>query len=95
MLTFSGGEKIKKSISGREAMEKLIEAIARALVDEPDKVVVRALEGGQSTVFELKVAQTDLGKVIGKKGRTAKSIRTILGAVGMKMKRHFMLEILE
>ncbi|MBI1955612.1 MAG: KH domain-containing protein [Acidobacteria bacterium] len=69
--------------------------IAKALVDSPDQVAVRAIEGEQSTVFELKVAPGDLGKVIGKQGRTARSIRTILGAAGMKLKRRFTLEILE
>ena len=76
-------------------MKELIEMIAKALVDSPDEVAVRAIEGEQSTVFELKVAQSDLGKVIGKQGRTARSIRTILGAAGMKLKRRFTLEILE
>lgn len=76
-------------------MKKLIEDIAKALVDIPDEVSVRAVEGEQLTVLELKVAPSDVGKVIGKQGRTALSIRTILGAAGMKMKRHFTLEILE
>ena len=76
-------------------MKELIEMIAKALVDIPEQVSVRAIEGEQSTVFELKVAPTDLGKVIGKQGRTARSIRTILGAAGMKLKRRFTLEILE
>ena len=76
-------------------MKELIEMIAKALVDSPDQVAVRAIEGEQSTVFELKVAPTDLGKVIGKQGRTARSIRTILGAAGMKLRRRFTLEILE
>ena len=76
-------------------MKELVEMIAKALVDSPDQVAVRAIEGEQSTVFELKVAQSDLGKVIGKQGRTARSIRTILGAAGMKLKRRFTLEILE
>ena len=76
-------------------MKELIEMIAKALVDIPDQVVVRAIEGEQSTVLELRVAQSDLGKVIGKQGRTARSIRTILGAAGMKLKRRFTLEILE
>jgi len=76
-------------------MKELIEMIAKALVDSPDQVEVRAIEGEQSTVFELKVAPTDLGKVIGKQGRTARAIRTILGASGMKLKRRFTLEILE
>ena len=76
-------------------MKELIEMIAKALVDIPDQVTVNAIEGQQSTVLELKVAQTDLGKVIGKQGRTARAIRTILGAAGMKLRRRFTLEILE
>ena len=76
-------------------MKELIELIAKALVDNPDQVTVHAIEGEQNTVLELKVAQTDLGKVIGKQGRTARSIRTILGAAGMKLRRRFTLEILE
>jgi predicted RNA-binding protein YlqC (UPF0109 family) len=76
-------------------MKDLVEAIAKALVDNPDQVVVRAVEGEQVTVLELRVHPTDLGKVIGRQGRTAKSIRTILGAAGMKMKKRLTLEILE
>ena len=76
-------------------MKELIEQIAKALVDSPDEVSVKALEGQQVTVLELRVASTDLGKVIGKQGRTARSIRTILGAAGMKLKKRFTLEILE
>ena len=76
-------------------MKELIEMIAKALVDSPDQVVVHAIEGEQCTVLELKVAQSDLGKVIGKQGRTARAIRTILGASGMKLRRRFTLEILE
>ena len=76
-------------------MKELIEQIAKALVDNPDQVTVRPIEGEQTTVLELRVAQTDLGKVIGKQGRTARSIRTILGAAGMKLNRRFTLEILE
>jgi predicted RNA-binding protein YlqC (UPF0109 family) len=76
-------------------MKQLIEDIAKALVDIPEEVAVRVVEGEQVTVLELRVAQTDLGKVIGKQGRTARSIRTILGAAGMKLKRRFTLEILE
>ena len=76
-------------------MRELIEQIAKALVDSPDEVSVRAVEGQQVTVLELRVAQGDLGKVIGKQGRTARSIRTILGAAGMKLKKRFTLEILE
>jgi len=76
-------------------MKDLIAEIAKALVDKPEEVAVRAIEGEQTTVLELRVATTDLGKVIGKQGRTARSIRTILGAAGMKLKKRFTLEILE
>ena len=76
-------------------MKELIELIAKALVDSPEEVSVRAVEGQQVTVLELRVAPGDLGKVIGKQGRTARSIRTILGAAGMKLKKRFTLEILE
>jgi hypothetical protein len=76
-------------------MKELIEAIAKALVDNPDQVQVHAVEGEQVTVLELRVHPTDLGKVIGKQGRTARSIRTILGAAGMKLRKRFTLEILE
>ena len=76
-------------------MKELIEQIAKALVDNPDEVAVRPIEGEQTTVLELRVAQSDLGKVIGKQGRTARSIRTILSAAGMKLKKRFTLEILE
>jgi len=76
-------------------VKELVEAIAKALVDHPDQVQVRAVEGEQVTVLELRVDPTDLGKVIGRQGRTAKSIRTILGAAGMKVKKRLTLEILE
>jgi predicted RNA-binding protein YlqC (UPF0109 family) len=76
-------------------MKELIEDIAKALVDIPEEVAVHVVEGEQVTVLELRVAQSDLGKVIGKQGRTARSIRTILGAAGMKLNRRFTLEILE
>jgi hypothetical protein len=76
-------------------MRDLIEAIAKALVDNPEQVTVRAIEGEQVTVLELRVHPSDLGKVIGKQGRTARSIRTILNAAGMKLKKRFTLEILE
>ena len=76
-------------------MQELVELIAKALVDSPDKVVVSQLEGEQTTILELKVAPEDLGKVIGKQGRTARAIRVILGAAGMKEKRRYNLEIIE
>ncbi len=76
-------------------MRALVEQIAKALVDQPDKVSVQAVDGDQVTVLELSVAPDDLGKVIGKQGRTARSLRTILGAAGMKLKKRYTLEILE
>lgn len=76
-------------------MRELVEDIAKALVDSPEEVTVTEVEGEQTTVLELRVAQPDLGKVIGKQGRTARAIRTILGAAGMKLRKRFVLEILE
>jgi predicted RNA-binding protein YlqC (UPF0109 family) len=76
-------------------MKQLVEDIAKALVDMPEEVVVRELNGEQVTVLELKVSPTDLGKVIGKQGRTARSIRTLIGAASMKLNRRYTLEILE
>ena len=76
-------------------MKQLVEDIAKALVDAPDEVKVHEVEGEQVTVLELRVAPTDVGKIIGKQGRTARSIRTLLGAAGMKLNRRFTLEILE
>jgi predicted RNA-binding protein YlqC (UPF0109 family) len=76
-------------------VKDLVTDIAKALVDIPDEVTVREVEGEQVTVLELRVAPTDLGKVIGQQGRTARSIRTLLGAAGMKLNRRFTLEILE
>ena len=77
------------------SMRELIEIVAKALVDVPDKVEVNVVEGQQPTVLELRVAPEDLGKVIGKQGRTARAVRTILGAAGMKLRKRFVLEILE
>ena len=76
-------------------MKDLVIDIAKALVDIPEEVNVREVEGEQTTVLELRVAPSDLGKVIGKQGRTARSIRTLLGAAGMKLHRRFTLVILE
>ena len=76
-------------------MRMLVEQIAQALVDAPEQVQVTPVEDGDATVLELRVAPTDLGKVIGRQGRTAKSMRTILGAAGMKIRKRLTLEILE
>lgn len=82
-------------INHNDGVRALLEEIAKALVDVPSQVVVNEVAGEQATVFELRVADGDLGKVIGKQGRTARSIRTLLGAVGSKLNRRFSLEILE
>jgi predicted RNA-binding protein YlqC (UPF0109 family) len=77
------------------SVKGLVEEIAKALVDLPDEVVVREVENEQGTLLELKVAAADVGKVIGKQGRTARSIRTLLAAAGTKLDRRVNLEILE
>jgi predicted RNA-binding protein YlqC (UPF0109 family) len=76
-------------------MKELLEAIAKALVDNPDQVQVRAVEAEQVTVLELRVHPSDLGRVIGRQGRMADSIRTILAAAGMKLRKRVTVEILE
>lgn len=76
-------------------MKDLIETIAKALVDHPDEVEVSEVEGEKTSVLELKVAKEDLGKVIGKQGRTARAIRTILSAASTKIKKRSVLEIIE
>lgn len=76
-------------------LKDLIEYIAKSLVDNPDAVHVTEVEGEQTSVLELKVAKEDLGKVIGKQGRTARAMRTILGAASTKAKKRSVLEILE
>ncbi len=76
-------------------MKEFIEFIARALVDNPDNVEISEVEGEKTTVYELRVAQEDLGKVIGRKGQTAKAIRTLIAAVSAKKGKRALLEILE
>ncbi len=76
-------------------MRELIEYIAKSLVDRPENVVVKETEGEKTTIIELRVAQEDLGKVIGKQGRTARAMRTILNAAGTKIGKRCVLEILE
>ena len=76
-------------------MKELIELIAKSLVDNPDKVQVSQLDGEQSSIIELKVAPEDVGKVIGKQGRNVQAIRLILGAAGMKLKKRFILGLIE
>jgi predicted RNA-binding protein YlqC (UPF0109 family) len=76
-------------------MKELITYIAQSLVDNPDVVSVAEIEGNQTSVLELKVAKEDLGKVIGKQGRTARAMRTILSAASAKVKKRTVLEIIE
>ncbi|MCS7149644.1 MAG: KH domain-containing protein [Caldimicrobium sp.] len=76
-------------------LKDLVEQIAKVLVDKPDAVQINEIEGEQTSVIELRVAKEDLGKIIGKEGRTAKAIRTILGAAGSKLKKRVVLEIIE
>ncbi|HPQ71625.1 MAG TPA: KH domain-containing protein [bacterium] len=76
-------------------MRELIEYIAKALVDDPDNVVVNEVMGETTSVIELRVAKDDLGKVIGKNGRTARAMRTILSAASTKLRKRAVLEILE
>ena len=77
------------------SLKQLVEYVAKSLVDSPDEVVVSEVEGEQTTIFELKVAPGDIGKIIGKQGRTARSVRNILSAAAMKHKKRAVLEILE
>ncbi len=76
-------------------MKDLVEYIAKALVDDPDQVSVSEVKGDQTSVLELKVAKDDLGKVIGKQGRSARAMRTILSAASTKLKKRTVLEIIE
>lgn len=76
-------------------MKALVEYIARSLVDKPDEVQVNEIEGEQTSVLELKVAREDLGKVIGRQGRTARAMRTILGAASIRANKRVVLEIIE
>jgi predicted RNA-binding protein YlqC (UPF0109 family) len=76
-------------------MKGLLELIARALVDRPEEVVVTEVEDGETTIFELKVARADLGKVIGKQGRTARAIRTLVASAGTKLRKRIVFEISE
>ena len=76
-------------------MKDLISYIAQALVDQPEEVSVKEVEGNQTSVLELKVAKEDLGKVIGKQGRTARAMRTILSAASAKIRKRTVLEIIE
>ncbi|MFN7729098.1 MAG: KH domain-containing protein [Bdellovibrio sp.] len=79
----------------QSSLKELVEYMAKSLVDSPDDVEVNEVIGEQTTVVELKVAKSDLGKVIGKQGRTARSMRTILNAASTKLNKRSVLEIVE
>lgn len=81
--------------NGSTSLRDLVEFLAKSLVDYPDQVNVREVAGEYSTVIELKVAKEDLGKIIGKQGRTARSLRTLLSAAATKANRRAILEIIE
>lgn len=76
-------------------MKELVEFLAKSLVDDPDAVKIRSHERDEATVIELEVAQPDLGKVIGRQGRTARAMRTLLTAAGQKTRRRYILDILD
>jgi len=76
-------------------MKELIEFLAKALVDHPEAVEVREVEGEKTTIIELKVADDDLGKVIGRQGRTARALRTVLAAAATRIRKRAVLEIIE
>ncbi|MGD8386853.1 MAG: KH domain-containing protein [Desulfobacteraceae bacterium] len=76
-------------------MKELVSIMAKALVDNPEAVTVTEIGGEQTSVIELRVAKEDLGKVIGKQGRTAKAMRTILGAASAKVRKRYVLELIE
>ena len=76
-------------------MKELISVMAKALVDKPDEVEIKEIEGDVTTILELKVAKEDLGKVIGKQGKTAHAMRAILNATATKLKKRAVLEIIE
>jgi predicted RNA-binding protein YlqC (UPF0109 family) len=82
-------------MKGVMTMKELITYIARALVDNPDKVSVFEVESGRTSIFELTVSKEDIGKVIGKEGRTAKAMRTIVNAAASKVRKNYILEIME
>lgn len=85
----------QSSVEEAQALKELVERIARALVDSPDQVTVEAAEEDNALVLRLRVASSDVGRVIGKQGRTAKAMRTVLHAIAARSKRRAVLEILE
>jgi predicted RNA-binding protein YlqC (UPF0109 family) len=95
LVLYSWESSYSFNFGGGAVSKELVEYIAKALVDSPDQVRVSAIEGENTSVIELHVAKDDLGKVIGKQGRTASAMRTILNASSMKVKKRAILEIIE
>jgi len=89
------GEQTMAELGPTESVRELIEHIAKALVDHPDQVRVSEVQGEKTSVIELTVAKEDMGKIIGKQGRTAIAIRTLLSNVSMKARKRFVMEIIE
>jgi ribosomal protein S16 len=94
-LSLETNSAIKQEVIEMDKLKELVIHIAQSLVDFPEQVEVKEVAGEQTAVLELKVAQEDLGKIIGKQGKTAKAIRTILGAAAAKLRKRAVLEILE
>ena len=86
---------LRYNMQGGSMMKELVLVMAKALVDKPDEVEIREIEGDVTTILELKVAKDDLGKVIGKQGKTAHAMRSILNATATKLKKRAVLEIIE
>ncbi len=76
-------------------MKALVELMAKSLVDKPEEVIVAVAEGEKTSIFELRVASSDIGKVVGKQGKTAQAMRTIMSAAGTKLDKRYVLEILD
>jgi hypothetical protein len=76
-------------------MKALVELMAKSLVDKPEEVIVAVTEGEKTAIFELRVASSDIGKVVGKQGKTAQAMRTIMSAAGTKLDKRYVLEILD
>jgi len=76
-------------------MKALVELMAKSLVDKPDEVIVAVADGEKTSIFELRVASSDIGKVVGKQGKTAQAMRTIMSAAGTKLDKRYVLEILD
>ena len=94
-LSSETSQQITPAYDTRYQTKEFIEIVARALVDEPERVFVSEVGGMHTSILELKVAKADIGKIIGKQGRTARSLRTILGAASAKVRKRIVLEIVE